>query len=439
VAYATGGLETSLFTFLVLAGFLLTDWNPHRPAALAAAGGVLGLAALTRPDGLLPAGILAAFVLVRGRPRWACTAAFVAAFLVAWGPATVWRVGYYGDFFPNTYYAKSADRSWYGQGLRYLQLYLERYWILLAGPLLAVGHPLARRYRKLAAPGAPPDRGSEQAVLAGVLAAGYALWVVRIGGDFMFARMLVPITPLLLILVEHAWWRTCRGRGPLAHLAAAGLLAAMLVTPAPVTATEWRYGVAHEQSFYAEPRVRLLDHTAEVLRPQFAGLPVRVAFYGTEARVAYKARFPVAIEANAGLTEPGVAHLPLERRGRVGHEKLAPLDYLILERKAHFTFSRAPAELLDMDSRIPRVFVHFGSGVIGRVLHWDPALMDALRRRGADVPDFLATLDEYLARIDGIPDAQLAQEYGRLRRFYFAHVPDPRREAPFLQRLGSGG
>jgi hypothetical protein len=119
----------------------------------------------------------------------------------------------------------------------------------------------------------------------------------------------------------------------------------------------------------------------------------------------------------------------------VGHEKIASLDYLIHERKAHFTFSRAPTELLDIDNQLPRVFVHFGEGVIGRVLHWDPIVMDALRRRGAEVPDFPAMLDLYLARIDKITEAQLAEEYRRLRRFYFDHVQDPRREAPFLQRL----
>ncbi|HKQ60690.1 MAG TPA: hypothetical protein VJS92_05345, partial [Candidatus Polarisedimenticolaceae bacterium] len=53
-AYATGGLETSLFTLLLVAGWWLVSGEPH-PRRLGAAGLVFAAAALTRPDGVLPA------------------------------------------------------------------------------------------------------------------------------------------------------------------------------------------------------------------------------------------------------------------------------------------------------------------------------------------------------------------------------------------------
>jgi hypothetical protein len=172
-----------------------------------------------------------------------------------------------------------------------------------------------------------------------------------------------------------------------------------------------------------------------VLLPYFEGLPVRVAFYGDEARVAYKARFAVAIESSAGLTEPEVARQELKERGRVGHEKYPSARYLIEERKAHFTFSSVPGELLDLKNVIPNIIVRFDEDVYGQVLHWDPEMMAALEERGANVPDFISLLDSYVERLDSTSDDEVARAYRQLRLFYFMHVDDPVREEAFKLRL----
>jgi hypothetical protein len=186
--------------------------------------------------------------------------------------------------------------------------------------------------------------------------------------------------------------------------------------------------------YASSERVADLDRWSDVLGRYFEGLPVRVAFYGDEARIAYRARFPVAIECHSGLTDAFIARQPVGPRGRPGHEKLAPLEYLIDERKVHFTFSSVPQQ--GLRELIPKVLVRFDDGIFGQVLHWDPDLMAALRERGARFPDFPGYLDRVVAELERLPDDQVARIFERVERFYFRHVEDPAREAAFLRRLG---
>jgi len=432
--WATGGLETSLFTFLLLASYFAFVWHPSSTRWLVLSGLLAGLAALTRPDGALPALVLGLFVIAYGRPRRKAILVYALPFVVVWMTFIGWRLWYYGDVVPNTYYAKSAYLAWYEQGWHYLALYFEKYWVLLFGPGLLLAVFLIRRIRRPVLEGADGARWKLHVLLAAAIAVTYTFYIVRVGGDFMFARMLIPVTPFYFILLERGLMAIFRSRPVNGHGALLILLAAMVVTPQPVTGTAWRHGVADERLYYSGERIVLLDHSAEVLRRYFDGLPVRVAFYGDEARVAYKARFPIAVESHAGLTEPEVARQELPERGRVGHEKHASARFLIEERRAHFTFSSVPGKLLDLNSLIPEVIVKFDEEVFGRALHWDPEIMDALRERGAEVPDFIGRLDEYIGRLDQVSDDEVRQAYEQLHRFYFMHVDDPVREKAFLSR-----
>jgi hypothetical protein len=424
--YATSGMETSLFTFLLLSSFLAAVWSPSSWPRLALAGLLAGLAALTRPDGVLPAFVLGLFVLYYGKPRGRAAIFYAASFAVVWLPFVAWRLQYYGDLFPNTYYAKSAYLAWYEQGWHYLALYFEKYWALLFGPALLLLYLVMRR-----------DRGeARHVVLAAAMAVAYTFYIVRVGGDFMFARMLVPATPFYLLLLEFGLTAVFRNRPLYGYGAAAILLAGMFVTPPPVSGTSWRHGIADERLYYSEERVARLGHKAQVLRRFFEGLPVRIAFYGDEARVAYKGRFPVAIESHAGLTEPEIARRELQERGRVGHEKHASARYLIEKRKAHFTFSSVPGKLLGLRALIPHIIVRFDEEVYGQVLHWDPEIMEAMRLRGAIVPDFISSLDSYIEQLDHRPDEEVARAYEQFNLFYFMHVDDPIREDVFKRRLG---
>jgi hypothetical protein len=112
--WSSGGLETQLFTFLVTLGVAwhleeILDGVPPRPRT----GFVFGLAALTRPEGILFFGVTALhrlLVQLAGRRLRIGRAELLAAgsFLVLVVPHFVWRRWYYGWWLPNTFYIKSS-------------------------------------------------------------------------------------------------------------------------------------------------------------------------------------------------------------------------------------------------------------------------------------------------------------------------------------------
>jgi len=435
--YATSGLETSLFTFLAFAAFVALSLGRGARAA-GGAGALLALAALARPDGLLFAAAAAPFVAWRMTPRIRSTAAFVGAFAVLWGPATIARVAYFGSFFPNTYYAKSASLAWWEQGFRYASLYFERY------PLLALALPLA--LLSLLAPARDPEGAREaargrgpipRALLAAAFAVTYVLYVTRVGGDFMFGRFLVPATPFLLVLLEAGPFARVR-RACVQCALAAGAAALLLTAPSPVGADEGRtWGIGDERAFYATHPVVGADAgraRGEALRPFFAGLPIRIAFLGGEARLVFYADPAFALECATGLTDSWIARQPLARRGRVGHEKTPPPAYVLGERKSLLAFHPLAGEILGLDREIPFVPISFGA-VNGRLLRWDPQLVTRLRSRGARTIDFPAYLDGYIDSMDSLPLDRVREDFGRFSRFYFDGVPDEARRRPFLERL----
>lgn len=428
--YATSGLETSAFTMLATAGYVLTvvgrGWRSG-----AAAGAALGLGALTRPDGVLFAVAAGVYMLLQRPFGWRRLVVYAGVLTAIGLPYALWKLDYYGDLLPNTFYAKSGNVTWLEQGLVYVMLYFQRYWVVLAGlPLAAWAWISARRS------GRPLDADwSGAAALAAAFALLYIAYVVKVGGDFMFARFLIPVTPFLLILLELGLERLDLRRAVARPAITAGLATAMMVTPTPVVGGTWYHGIADEWSFYQE-RDREAERVAgQELGRVFDGLPVRIAFGGSQAIHMYYSRVPVAIEASTGLTDSFVAHQRLTRRGRVGHEKTAPFPYLIERRQAHMQIFFYPGVRESLFAYVPVIPIHF-QGLTGYLLRWDPDVLHSLKERGVRFRDFPTLLDEYIETMPELSDDWVADDYARFRRFYFDHVTDPVREEPFTTRLG---
>jgi len=434
--YATGGLETAAFTFLALLGFLLlAGRNAPSPRRLLAAGIVFALASMTRPDGVVFTAVAGLSILVTSPgSRARAGAAFGIGFAALWLPFMLWRLGYYGDWFPNTYYAKSAYLAWYSQGWLYLRLFLSKYWILLATPpLLAVAALELRRDPFLPV-------WTRQVLLAAGFVVAYTFYVVRVGGDFMFARLLVPTLPFWAVLLELGTLALARRRA--AHLASTALVAlALLFAPRPIEGREIVRGVADEPRHYSAEAVERTDRRARVLERYFEGLPVSVCFTGSEARLVYQARIPRAIECETGLTDRAIARLELESRGRPGHEKHARLAYLVDERRVDFVLSEYALRIVGAEGHVPQVVVLFDD-VPAYLLHWNGELLRELARRGARVPDFPAALDRMIVELERAEPERVARVYADLRRFYLDHADDAARSAAFerlLERKAAGG
>ena len=131
-----GGLEARQFTFFLVAAMVGLMLHGGSRRALVAVSLCLAAAALTRPEGVLMAaccfGWFGAQRLVAyrgggaglGRGRiaawldWREVVCVAVPFVVLVGAHLAFRLAYYGEWLPNTYYAKHV-RPWYESGFRY--------------------------------------------------------------------------------------------------------------------------------------------------------------------------------------------------------------------------------------------------------------------------------------------------------------------------------
>jgi hypothetical protein len=340
------GMETPLVSFLTIATLYLFSRDPQaHPAALFLTS--LSAVALTmsRPDGVLifPALALAGLTLYWRRllveRKWVRYLILPAApVLLIYAPYTVWRVLYYGSFYPNTYYAKVAYLPFYTRGWEYLRTYFRIYPFAPHLGLVAVGAVVtrsetARRY------------------LWGTLLATACVffYVVRIGGDFMEWRFVTPVTGLLYPAIviggsacaERLMSVLSGRRHAPAGLAGepvetasyrsrtAGALIGAVVASGLAMTTARATEAARHTVFPGGETIGLLRRYCDTnnLNWGAAGklfdqvLPKKVKIATTSAGIIPFFCDRPCLDLH-GLTDPEIAHVPVDpnHRGRVGHE-----------------------------------------------------------------------------------------------------------------------
>ena len=214
--FSTSGLEGGLtFGWLGLVAWLLARWATSDGRLGGWAAAIIGLAPLVRPD--LAVGDPR---VARGRPRRPVARRLLArpsglivqalAIPVAY---QVFRMGYYGSLLPNTGLAKSGVRSRWDLGWAYLQDFADPYvlYLPLACLFLVIWAPLVWRATR-----ALDRRGVVFLTALPAVGLVNGLYFVRVGGDYMHGRLLLPamfalVTPLCAVPVTRvAGWRVPR-------------------------------------------------------------------------------------------------------------------------------------------------------------------------------------------------------------------------------------
>jgi arabinofuranosyltransferase len=345
--YATSGLETGLI-FGWLGGSqwwcayrVTTTRVPRLRADLAGAAWV-GLGYLIHPDlalfSLAFGAVLVAAAWHAGRWRVAGLLGAMAGLPVAY---QIFRMGYYGLLVPNTALAKEASRSQWGQGWRYLADLALPYWLWVpVGALVAL---LATQTIADVRAGARLRAACRAApALAAVV---HALYIVRVGGDFMHARLLLPalfalVAPVSLPL-SVADLRPARS--PL-RMAAAGLVAAWAVVcalalPRDGSVPRIADGTIGDERFVwgAEVRLDLVWHRWGDPRPG----EVRVFDVDRLAAIAVPLRSGAEPSAaSASLAGMGNAYawdldIYVIEHGSLAHPVGSHLDHLVGDRPGH--------------------------------------------------------------------------------------------------------
>jgi arabinofuranosyltransferase len=187
------GLETPLVLCLQLAAWLAADRVVVSPSRVTAylLSAVLLLLTLARADGFVFVGIVLAYLAVNGRLKMALGCGLAVAVLSA--PYVFWRLSYYNDFLPNTYYAKVAGTVY--QRVRYASRQLldlsVSVGLLPHLMVTAAGFAVTVRDFRLRRAG-----GGEVIPFEGIAAVGWVGYWLYIGGDSLNERFLLILFAL---------------------------------------------------------------------------------------------------------------------------------------------------------------------------------------------------------------------------------------------------
>ncbi|WP_282420002.1 hypothetical protein [Polyangium sp. 15x6] len=385
--FASSGLETMPAAMLVAVGM----WASLRKNGAFSAGLAFIAAALTRPDHLLLYGCMGLAIVAEDlihheeRPFWKRLDfrryfAYGAPLVLFYAPYFLWRWRAYGDLFPNTYYAKSGNLTYWSQGLVYATHFVFTTGAVIWIPLFLFA--LAGRARN------PAE--TRLRIFAFLSLLVYGRYVVKVGGDFMEHRFFVSLLPILAVGTEVSLrYRLRELGGPARALvgSAAALAVAAAVLPIRVLKPyEKRWNLAEENTFYPVKSVIPFESGSI-----YAGMGERVhkTFIARGLKpklsidciglVGWYADLPIV--DTYGLANRRIAHKPIEKRGRPGHEKRGSLQELLAE-GAVVDLSNPWGEKYKEETR---------ANVDGSAFHflrWDPEVVKVLRAvKNAQLPD----------------------------------------------------
>lgn len=356
--FGTSGLETGLaFLWLGLSWTALVGVGPGvSRRRLMATGMLLGLGELVRPDfaSVTIVFLVAVWLLVRpGRKDTVFALLATAAVPVVY---EIFRAGYYGILVPMPGLAKEASGSDWGRGATYLNDYLSTYalWLPMTVLVLAVGLRFGRDEY---------DRRSVLLTATPLVAAGIEmLYVLRVGGDYMHGRMLLPITflalcPVMLLPLTRvdavlaalvAIWAAgsaVEGRTPYGHttIGPDGIVnersyeVAVFNDPHPLTGaervkgTDWQDAV--DKALASHQRVLVIPTPKGPMTvPLAADKPGRIAIFADNmGTVATVLPLDGAVIDIYGLASPLSGHQEMTGRARAGHEKVLPLAWVLAD------------------------------------------------------------------------------------------------------------
>ena len=412
--FATSGLETIFITLMALVAVERALVGRPLQAGLAAIAGVMA-----HPDQSILY-VALGLTLLSFRPRWRTLAAYAAPFVGIYLPYFLIRWRYYGDFYPNTYYAKAADLANWPQGATYIGIAFVTAGLWAVLPASLVG--LRRIWSTV------PGR---YALLATPL---FLLYIAKIGGDFMQGRLLCPILPLWFVLAGvgiHGLFAAQRWK----LAAAIAVLAVPCALPVNVFGDGERlWNVTEERAYYPlfqfSPPVNRSKYQrqGQTLHARFKarGLEPRIALAGV-GLVSFYSRLPIT--DLLALNDRKTAHRTLvARAGMPGHEKHAGPGRIVESGAVMSLFSVYPAPFeplthLDLDG-----FDYYFT-------HWDPSLLPALQAPPAGrFTDVAAHLRDTARALEGPGHpAPAPDELGCLLWFadsyYLAHNDDPQTRA----------
>jgi hypothetical protein len=242
--------------------------------------------------------------------------AFLGPAMLIVGCWLAWKLWYFGDVLPNTYYLKGASAS--VRKLEFGIMYvLAFFWYYLLFPAAILWLLRWRSWMR-----------ETPSLLLFASSTLWLLYVVRVGGDFMEFRFIVPAIPLLMISVAQVMqWN--RGKPAVA-------VALLLLYLAG------NFYAARADLFgrYGLETIRQLQGHVTDQDQNWKGIGIRLNELFTEnadVTIATSAAGAIPFYSRLrtidllGLNDAWVARNGTERFGKPGHERVASLAYVIAQ------------------------------------------------------------------------------------------------------------
>nr|WP_296771667.1 flagellar motor control protein ZomB [Rhodococcus sp. (in: high G+C Gram-positive bacteria)] len=394
--FATSGLETCLVIFwIAVLWLLMVRWATREVPTRGVRGDRVevlflsfwaGLGPLVRPELVIMSG-LALVMIFLARQSW------LSRFLVfAFAGATpvlyqIWRMGYYGLPYPNTAVSKDAGGAKWAQGFDYLWNLLGPYLLLL--PLVVLLIAGVASIGRVGTSNLPRSVSDAQrvlrtptAVVVFVLVGGALslVYAVRVGGDFMHGRTLLPALFTILLPVSVLPLTI-----PNRNSGIRGIVIFAIGAVAWITTVVWaffaanttgmpqgsivgRSGIVDERAFYAlntghahpilasdyldypriRPMVEAIENTPDggLLLPsaQFTywdvvppPLPIppggagHTVFFLNLGMTSMNVGLDVRVIDQMGLAYPLASHTARLENGRIGHDKNLYPDWVVAD------------------------------------------------------------------------------------------------------------
>jgi hypothetical protein len=363
-----------LLTFAAFERFFSESSGAARPGGAAA---LLGAATLVRPEGALVFALLQGSRLLPGEPGKArALARDAGVYALLLGPHLVFRFAYYGDWLPNTFYAK-VGFNW--DQVRRGAVYMWEYGgEIVSMPVLALAIAAGWRagWRRTAL------------VVAGV----YTLYVIAVGGDYAptgrFA--LVPL-PFLALLVQSALVAVRRAVGPRARVGMGLALGLVLLAAAWSFAAATRRLELRNWPAVVEKNLVARRYLGTFLHDTLP--PDATVAVGSIGAIGYYSRLPIL--DTFGLTNREIGRRRVEWMGRAsaGHEK----------GDAEYVLRRAPRVIVfDLAFLAPRMlsleeFLNRARSPTERLLLEQPSFFEKYGLHSVQSP---AGVVHYLERLD---------------------------------------
>jgi arabinofuranosyltransferase len=325
-SFSTSGLETmsqsliitSIVAIMVLC---LNDhyWTVRRVISLSL---LASMAMLTRLDSLVILVVVGpvAFLSILHEDKSKKTKlgrilAGILPFSIIVGTWLIWKLQYYGNLLPNTYYVRVSSLYTILNGLIYVYAFLVAYMLV---PMAFIGIVSLPKIIKL--------KNTSMLMISSLVILWCMYVIILAGGDWMEFRFMVPIIPLLFILIIWLVMVFVKNNG--VRLA---LLLVLLIAPV-------NYGIPFQQSRYQAADLNSIAELHGDVQPWInIGKKLGQAFeFSNEVRIAtltagaipYFSRLPTI--DMAGLNDKWVAkNGVLVWRATPGHQRQADLAYLI--------------------------------------------------------------------------------------------------------------